>query len=85
MRLPSSAGDLDARETAPSPERNRQPILEVLARVLPPRGLVRRIDQHLDHLSMRAGIEQWNEPDPRRHRSALQQAIESRQHRSLSC
>ena len=34
---------MDTRETAPSPERNKQPILEVLARVLPPRGLVLEI------------------------------------------
>ncbi len=34
---------MDARETAPAPERNKQPILEVLARVLPRRGLVLEI------------------------------------------
>jgi hypothetical protein len=34
---------LDACENAPSPERNKQPILEVLARVLPPGGLVLEI------------------------------------------
>ena len=46
---------MDARETAPSPERNKQPILEVLARVLPPRGLVLEIGsgtgQHVAHFA----------------------------------
>jgi Protein of unknown function (DUF938) len=46
---------LDARETAPSPERNKQPILEVLARVLPPCGLVLEIGsgtgQHVAHFA----------------------------------
>lgn len=46
---------MDARETAPSAERNKQPILEVLARVLPPRGLVLEIGsgtgQHVTHFA----------------------------------
>jgi tRNA G46 methylase TrmB len=46
---------MDAREIAPSPERNKQPILEVLARVLPPRGLVLEIGsgtgQHVAHFA----------------------------------
>lgn len=46
---------MDARETAPSPERNKQPILEVLTRVLPPRGLVLEIGsgtgQHVAHFA----------------------------------
>ena len=46
---------MDSRETAPSPERNKQPILEVLARVLPPRGLVLEIGsgigQHVAHFA----------------------------------
>lgn len=46
---------MDARETAPSPERNKQPILSVLARVLPPRGLVLEIGsgtgQHVAHFA----------------------------------
>lgn len=46
---------MDARETAPAPERNQQPILEVLARVLPPRGLVLEIGsgtgQHVAHFA----------------------------------
>jgi hypothetical protein len=33
----------DARQAAPSAERNKQPILEVLARILPASGLVLEI------------------------------------------
>jgi SAM-dependent methyltransferase len=46
---------MDARETAPSAERNKQPILEVLARVLPPSGLVLEFGsgtgQHVAHFA----------------------------------
>lgn len=46
---------MDARETAPSAERNKQPILEVLVRVLPPEGLVLEIGsgtgQHVAHFA----------------------------------
>lgn len=46
---------MDARETAPSAERNKQPILEVLARVLPPTGSVLEIGsgtgQHVAHFA----------------------------------
>jgi SAM-dependent methyltransferase len=46
---------MDARETAPSPERNKQPILDVLWRVLPPSGLVLEIGsgtgQHVAHFA----------------------------------
>ena len=46
---------MEARETAPSPERNKQPILEVLARVLPSCGLVLEIGsgtgQHVAHFA----------------------------------
>ena len=48
-------GHMDAREIAPSAERNKQPILEVLARVLPPAGLVLEIGsgtgQHVAHFA----------------------------------
>lgn len=46
---------MDERETAPSAERNKQPILEVLARVLPAAGLVLEIGsgtgQHVAHFA----------------------------------
>ncbi len=66
---------MDARETAPSPERNKQPILEVLARVLPPRGLVLEIGsgtgQHVAHFAraLPGLVFQPSEMDPERHAS----------------
>ena len=66
---------MDARETAPSPERNKQPILEVLARVLPPRGLVLEIGsgtgQHVAHFAkaLPALVFQPSEMDVERHAS----------------
>jgi SAM-dependent methyltransferase len=66
---------MDSRETAPSAERNRQPILEVLARVLPPRGLVLEIGsgtgQHVTHFarSLPALTFQPSEVDVARHAS----------------
>ncbi|HMX15390.1 MAG TPA: DUF938 domain-containing protein [Rhodocyclaceae bacterium] len=66
---------MDARETAPSPERNKQPILEVLARVLPPRGLVLEIGsgtgQHVAHFAkaLPALTFQPSEMDLERHAS----------------
>jgi SAM-dependent methyltransferase len=46
---------LDCRETAPSAERNKQPIVEVLTRVLPASGLVLEIGsgtgQHVAHFA----------------------------------
>jgi hypothetical protein len=66
---------MDARETAPSPERNKQPILEVLARILPPRGLVLEIGsgtgQHVAHFAkaLPALTFQPSEMDVERHAS----------------
>ncbi|VTU15311.1 Methyltransferase domain protein [Variovorax sp. PBL-H6] len=66
---------MDARETAPSPERNKQPILEVLARALPPRGLVLEIGsgtgQHVAHFAkaLPALTFQPSEMDVERHAS----------------
>jgi len=66
---------MDARETAPSPERNKQPILEVLARVLPARGLVLEIGsgtgQHVAHFAgaLPALTFQPSEMDVQRHPS----------------
>lgn len=66
---------MDARETAPSPERNKQPILAVLARVLPPRGLVLEIGsgtgQHVVHFAraLPALDFQPSEMDAQRHAS----------------
>lgn len=66
---------MDARETSPSPERNKQPILEVLARVLPPRGLVLEIGsgtgQHVAHFAkaLPALTFQPSEMDVERHAS----------------
>jgi SAM-dependent methyltransferase len=66
---------MDFRETAPSPARNKQPILEVLARVLPPRGLVLEIGsgtgQHVAHFAgaLPALTFQPSEMDMERHAS----------------
>lgn len=66
---------MDARETSPSPERNKQPILDVLARVLPPRGLVLEIGsgtgQHVAHFAAAspALTFQPSEMDAERHAS----------------
>ena len=66
---------MDARESAPSAERNRQPILEVLACVLPPRGLVLEIGsgtgQHVAHFAkaLPALTFQPSEMDVERHAS----------------
>lgn len=66
---------MDHRETAPSAERNKQPILEVLSRVLPASGLVLEIGsgtgQHVAHFAKALpGLEfQPSEVDEERHAS----------------
>ncbi|HET9823596.1 MAG TPA: DUF938 domain-containing protein [Burkholderiaceae bacterium] len=66
---------MDARETAPSPERNKQAILEVLVRSLPPRGLVLEIGsgtgQHVAYFAkaLPALTFQPSEMDRERHAS----------------
>jgi SAM-dependent methyltransferase len=66
---------MDARETAPSPERNKQPILEVLTRALPTTGTVLEIGsgtgQHVAHFAkaLRALAFQPSEMDVERHPS----------------
>lgn len=66
---------MDTRETAPSAERNKQAILEVLARVLPARGQVLEIGsgtgQHVAHFAKALpGLTfQPSEMDPERHAS----------------
>lgn len=67
----------DARETSPAAERNKQPLLDVLTRVLPPRGLVLEIGsgtgQHVAHFAK--GLPdvtfQPSEMDTARHPSIL--------------
>lgn len=66
---------MDARDIAPAAERNQQPILEVLARVLPSRGLVLEIGsgtgQHVAHFAkaLPALTFQPSERDVTRHAS----------------
>ena len=63
------------RETAPSAERNKQPILDVLARVLPPAGVVLEIGsgtgQHVTHFAraLPGLVFQPSEMDAERHAS----------------
>jgi len=60
----------DARQLSPAAERNKQPILEVLKRVMPPRGAALEIasgtGQHVVHFA--AGMPGWtwqpSDPDP---------------------
>lgn len=60
----------DARQLSPAAERNKQPILEVLKRVMPPRGAALEIasgtGQHIVHFA--AGMPGWtwqpSDPDP---------------------
>jgi SAM-dependent methyltransferase len=66
---------MDARETAPSAERNKEPILDVLQRVLPASGLVLEIGsgtgQHVAHFAkaLRELTFQPSEMDEGRHAS----------------
>lgn len=66
---------MDSRETAPSAERNKQPILEVLEGVLPATGLVLEIGsgtgQHVAHLAKALPrlVFQPSEMDATRHAS----------------
>ena len=67
----------DLRETAPSAERNKQPILGVLARVLPSSGLVLEIGsgtgQHVAHFAKSLGqlAFQPSEMDETKHASIM--------------
>jgi SAM-dependent methyltransferase len=65
----------EARQSAPAADRNKQPILEVLERVLPETGLVVEIasgtGQHVVHFAKGLPRLTWQptEPDPRLRRS----------------
>jgi SAM-dependent methyltransferase len=58
----------DGRWVAPAAERNKSPILEVLQRVLPPRGLVLEIGsgtgQHVVHFAKALSQLSWQPSDP---------------------
>jgi SAM-dependent methyltransferase len=58
----------DGRWVAPAAERNKGPILEVLQRVLPPRGLVLEIGsgtgQHVVHFAKALSQLSWQPSDP---------------------
>ena len=75
---------MDSRETAPAAERNKQPILDVLARVLPPHGLVLEIGsgtgQHVAHFAaaLPALTFQPGEMDIERHASITAWTAEAR-------
>ena len=58
----------DGRWVAPAAERNKGPILEVLQRILPPRGLVLEIGsgtgQHIVHFAKALSQLSWQPSDP---------------------
>ena len=58
----------DGRRVAPAAERNKGPILEVLQRILPPRGLVLEIGsgtgQHIVHFAKALSQLSWQPSDP---------------------
>jgi SAM-dependent methyltransferase len=66
-RLSGEAGDFRARDNAPA-ERNKQPILDVLARVLPRSGLVLEIasgtGQHAEHFAAALPGLIWQPSEP---------------------
>ena len=59
---------LDARQYAPATQRNREPILEVLLQVLPPRGTVLEVSsgtgEHAVFLAPRLHPRKWLPSDP---------------------
>jgi SAM-dependent methyltransferase len=68
--------------TYPAPERNKGPILDVLARVLPPRGTVLEVasgtGQHIVHFANALPELQWQPSDPElQHRRSIIARIEA--------
>ena len=59
---------IDHRRTAPATQRNRDPILEVLRRILPPTGLVLEIasgtGEHVAHFAAALPELHWQPSDP---------------------